>query len=118
MSVTHPYNTDCSNYSRTAVFIFPDNSTLSIDVEFAIDIIFLIFLLHRSSEVKDSLDRRNSVLVREYFHVIIIIYIFIVQYPMYINVRVQWTVHDMGCIRKDKSQLVNLFQKCSEYYDT
>ena len=31
-------------------------------------------------------------------HTIIIIYIFKVQYPMYINIRVQLTVHNMGCI--------------------
>ena len=29
---------------------------------------------------------------------IIIIYIFKVQYLMYINIRVQWTIHNMGCI--------------------
>ena len=28
----------------------------------------------------------------------IILYIFKVQYPRYISLRVQWTVHNMGCI--------------------
>ena len=57
------------------------------------NVLRLYFLLLYISVLVDLVFLSTYIL---FFLLIIIIYIFKVQYPMYISIRVQWTVHTMA----------------------